>query len=99
MPLRFRDGRKLARHFSDHGADFGAANAADYEAKADAFLNCPLSADCEERIRARDNAMIRFNTVTDEFGVVSDDGFLLTYYKPDPAIHGEPTNYDYYLNC
>ena len=97
MPLRFRTPRKLARHFSDHRADFGAATEADYETMADVFLNCPLSADCEEYIRGRDGARIRFNLLTEHFGIVSSDGFIKTYYIPDPAIHLEPTNYDYFL--
>jgi filamentous hemagglutinin len=98
VPYRFRNARKRARHFSDHCTDFGATTEAEYEQMADGFLNCPLPPDCEERVRPRDGATIRFNRITEEFGILSADGYLRTYYIPDPAIHGEATNYDYYLN-
>ncbi len=97
VPFRFRNARKLARHFSDHRADFGATTEAEYEQMADEFLSNPLTADCYERIRAADNDTIRFTVITDEYAVLSYDGFIRTYFKPDPLEHGLPTNYDYYL--
>jgi filamentous hemagglutinin len=80
----------------DHGGDFGSASAAQYEQSADMFLNSPLSATRVERIR-QDGDIIRFDILTNEFAVKSPDGYIRTYYKPNPAIHGQPSNYDYYL--
>jgi filamentous hemagglutinin len=40
--------------------------------------------------------VVRYNPATDEFGVVKPDGTIRTYYKPDPARHGRPTNLDYF---
>jgi hypothetical protein len=33
---------------------------------------------------------------TDEFGLVSPDGVIYSYYKPDPAEHGYDTNLEYF---
>ena len=33
---------------------------------------------------------------TNEFMSMSADGFIRTYFKPNPAIHKYPTNLDYY---
>ncbi len=100
MPLTFRTSRKRARHFQDHGSDFGALNEADYESKAGAFLTNPLNTNTLEGIRPRDNATIRYNTVTEEYGIISSDGYIRTYYKPDPTLHGLPSNLDYFNdNC
>ncbi len=40
--------------------------------------------------------IVRFNPVTDEFGVLSSSGTIKTYYKPDPVIHGKVSNLDYF---
>ena len=96
MPLVFRKPRKRADHFSDHGADFSAVDEFDYERKADAFLSLPAVAPILEIIRPREGDTIRYNSVTDEFGIISHDGYIRTYYIPDPAEHGYPTNLDYF---
>lgn len=96
MPYRFKTSLKRTEHFNHHGADFGAASITVYETQADAFLRRPLSATCFERRRA-DGDIVRFDSATDEFAVLSNDGFIRTYFKPDPVIHMQPTNYDYYL--
>lgn len=97
MPFRFRSWRKLARHFSDHGADFGAVSEADYEQKADVFLRKPITPNVHERVRVTDGDTIRYDSITEEYCVLSFDGYIRTYYIPDPIVHGAPTNYDYYL--
>lgn len=98
--LSFRTSRKRARHFQDHGADFGAITAEEYEEMASTFLENGLQINCEEYTRLRDRARLRFNLITEEFGILSSDGYIRTYYIPNPLTHhGEPINYDYYLNC
>jgi filamentous hemagglutinin len=37
-----------------------------------------------------------YNPSTNEFAVVTSNGIIRTYFKPDPAIHGYKTNLDYY---
>jgi filamentous hemagglutinin len=40
--------------------------------------------------------ILRFDPATDAFGAVKPDGTIRTYYKANPAVHGYPTNLDYY---
>lgn len=92
---RFADNAKLQDHFARHGSDFGAPSAQQYEAMADGFLTGPRQAGVLEKTRPNGD-VIRFNPATDEFGVVSRRGIIRTYYKPDPSVHGYPTNLDYF---
>lgn len=92
---RFADAAKLHDHFARHGVDFGARTAAEYERLADAFLNGPPVASTVEKVRANGDT-VRYDPATEEFGVVKSDGTIRTYYKPNPAVHGYPTNLDYF---
>ena len=88
---------KLNGHFLLHGWEFGATSASNYQALADTFLGTPMNADTIECIRARENDKIRYNPVTNEFGVLRDSNIIRTYFKPTPVWHGLPTNLDYFL--
>jgi filamentous hemagglutinin len=92
---KFADDAKLLDHFNRHGADFGAKTAAEYAKQADHFLTGPLTPGVLEKTRANGD-IVRFNPVTDEFGVVSAKGPIRTYYKPDPSVHGKASNLDYF---
>jgi filamentous hemagglutinin len=85
------------QHFEDHRDEFGGAlaNAEEYEAAAKAFFNAPLAGGMMEGLRA-DGWMIRFNSDTNEFAICDTDGYLRTYYKPDPALHGLGDNITYF---
>lgn len=50
-----------------------------------------------EKVR-KNGDTIRFNMKTDEFGVITSDMLLRTYYKPNPAVHGKASNLDYFLS-
>ena len=92
---KFADTAKLLDHFARHGGDFGAASASDYEQMANDFLNDPRPTGVLDKTRANGDT-VRFNPATQEFGIVKADGTLRTYYKPDPLIHGFPSNMDYF---
>jgi pyocin large subunit-like protein len=93
----FANDAKLLDHFARHGADFGASTPAEYEAMADRFLTGDLTEGGLEATRPNSGDLGRFNPATDEFGVLKSDGLTIkTYYKPDPAVHGFPTNLDYF---
>jgi filamentous hemagglutinin len=92
---RFASDGQLQDHFNRHGGDFGARTAAEYEARANTFLNGPRGPGVLEKTRPNGD-VVRYNPATDEFGVVKPDGTIRTYYKPDPARHGRPTNLDYF---
>jgi hypothetical protein len=81
--------------FRKHGGDFGAQTQAEYEQQAKDFLNGDLNSDTLEKVRPN-NDVVRYNPKTNEFGVKTSSGTIRTYFSPDPAIHGFPTNLDYF---
>ncbi len=90
----FANENTLESHYNDHGADFGAKSSSQYQALAKSFMNSDNSSILS---KTRINGdIVKFNPSTNEFGVVTSSGIIRTYYKPNPAIHGEPTNLDYY---
>ena len=93
---RFASKALRDRHFQDHGSDLGATSAADYEAKADAFMTGPLRSGALQKLNA-DGDLVRYDPGTDEFGVLNRfTGNIRTYYKLDPRVHRYPTNLDYF---
>jgi hypothetical protein len=93
---RFDSGDLLTEHFQDHRFDFDAETEAEYGALAASFLSDENNPDILELTRPANNDLVRFNPETDEFGILSSDGHIITYYKPDPRVHGYPTNLDYF---
>jgi pyocin large subunit-like protein len=93
----FRDAVDLRQHFIDHGADLSAATAAEYEAKAERFMNGPKKSSTLECQR-KQGGRARFDQVTQEYGSVRGDGTIATYFIPNPAVHGFASNLDYYYS-
>jgi pyocin large subunit-like protein len=85
----------LEEHFDNHKEDFGVATAEEYEIRADLFLGGPRASTALECVRSNGD-MIRYVIFTDEFGVMSKAGVILSYYIPDPRWHGCPTKLDYF---
>ena len=94
---RFGNGDLLKSKFNKHGSDFGALTASEYENQAASFLSDPDNADVLQFTR-KGGDIVRFNPSTDEFGVLGSDGTIHTYYRPNPQIHGKPTNLDYFYS-
>jgi filamentous hemagglutinin len=93
---RFASEPQLLDHFGRHAADFGATSPADYEAMADRFLTGDLPPGALEKVRPNGD-VVRYNPVTEEFGVLKSGGATIrTYYVPDPAVHGYPSNLEYF---
>jgi pyocin large subunit-like protein len=80
----FMNARQRNRHFNEHGADFGASNAREYEDAADRFLGGTLSVGMHECTRKQGDK-IRFDPRSQEFGVIDSGGIIRTYYKPIPC--------------
>lgn len=104
--LGFRPGL-LTQHFSDHHAEFPSiATEDEYEALADKFLTQPLGANTLECYRTRPDgtrgARVRYNTITQEYGILRQDNYISSYYiaaprsPRNPRGHGFPTNLDYF---
>jgi hypothetical protein len=94
---RFANGDLLESKFNKHGSDFGALTASEYENQASSFLSDLDNADVLQFTR-KGGDIVRFNPLTDEFGVLGSDGTIHTYYRPNPQIHGKPTNLDYFYS-
>jgi hypothetical protein len=93
----FRTRLDLEDHFDAHGAEFSAEDEEAYLALADEFLGGAKKQTTLEGVRRRDQATIRYDYVSQEFGILSRDGYIVTYFKPDPAYHGKSTNREYFM--
>jgi filamentous hemagglutinin len=96
----FKSSQQRLQHFGDHGGDFGAADALHYEALADAFVGGKPPRHTLQSQRPWDDSWIRYNPLTNEFGVLSKDGYIRTYFKPTstgPKGHRLPRDLDYYF--
>lgn len=92
----FESSANLTKHFILHGWEFGAMTEAEYERLADNFLSGPKGTDTLE-CRRGNGDRLRYNPVTNEFGVLRRDGVIRTYFKPDVAWHRRQTNLDYFF--
>jgi pyocin large subunit-like protein len=101
MPLQYTRGFRSTLHRSDHytahGARLGVATESEYEALADAIFGPPDSS-TRQFIRPWNGDLVRYDEAREVFGIMDRDGFIKTCYRPDPLVHGEATNLDYYLS-
>lgn len=76
----FRDELDLDDHFDKHGSDCGVTTKERYQDLADYFLG---SKPRRETVECKDSKgdLIRGDTETEEFGVVTKHGFIRTYYR------------------
>jgi filamentous hemagglutinin len=93
----FRPGSALS-HWGFHAHEFTVrpSDAAVYEMMADAFFGARLPGVAEAQRRGNGD-LVRFDPWTDHFGVLDKNGHIKTFYKANPAIHGERTNADYFI--
>src|SRR5712692_4554135 len=81
----FLNRNQLKYPYQEHGMDFGAGSADDYERLADTFLGSGLAPNARECTR-RQGDTVRFNPHTNEYGVLDSSGIIRTYFKPVPCI-------------
>jgi pyocin large subunit-like protein len=91
---KFSPVQNALKHFKDHGLDFGAKNAIEYVKMAKDFLTKPPSGTLTT-VRSNGD-IVRFDPVTNAFGVAKADGVPKTFFVPDPSVHGYETNLDYF---
>jgi len=92
----FVNAQVLADHFQKHGSAFhGISSASEYLVKAELFLFGQISDTAVECFRPN-GGMARYDPATEEYGAVRPDGFIGTYFIPDPAIHGFASNREYF---
>ena len=91
--------QKAYDHFRRHGDDFAdVENAKQYVDEARDFLQDPPDS-AVDVIRQRDGSRVVYDPKTNRFAVepTPNSGNPATYYKPDPAKHGEKSNEVYFL--
>lgn len=75
----FRNEERLNEHYEKHGIEMGFATPAEYEAAAAAVVNSP---DALHKLEKEDGDDVYYIESTNEFVIVSTDGYIRTYYYP-----------------
>lgn len=83
VEYHFRTQKQLEQHFDKHGGEFGDefgyATAADYEAGASSVINDPSAL---YKTEAEDGDGVYYIEETNEFVILSTDGYIRTYFRP-----------------
>ena len=77
---RFRSKSLLNSHYDKHGIEMGFKSAGDYEKAASDVINNPAALYKTEK---EDGDHVYYLVSTNEFVVLSKDGYIRTYFKPD----------------
>lgn len=78
--LAFRNEDRLENHYLKHGIDMGYDSAEDYQAGANAVTSNPSAL---HKTQAEDGDDVYFLKKTGEFVVVSQQGYIRTYFIAD----------------
>lgn len=81
--LRFRNQKLLDQHYEKHGIEMGFSSAEEYEKAAAAVVDNP---EALHKTEAEDGDDVYYIESTNEFVIVSTDGYLRTYFNPDRGI-------------
>lgn len=79
----FKNATLLNDHYEKHGIEMGYNSAASYLEAANAVVNNPKSL---HKIEAEDGDDVYYLESTNEFVVVSKEGFIRTYFYPEDGI-------------
>lgn len=79
----FRNDSLLDSHYEKHGIEMGFDSAEEYEAAANAVI---ADEDVLHKYEAEDGDSVYYLEETNEFVVVSTDGYLRTYFEPSGGI-------------
>ena len=83
VTYEFRKQQYLDEHFEKHGSEFDYETAEEYLAGANRVINDPNSL---YKTEAEDGDHIYYLESTNEFVVVSTDGYIRTYFRPSAGI-------------
>ncbi len=76
----FRNSELLNEHYKSHGIEMGFASAEEYGKAAAAVIDAP---GVLHKYEKEDNDDVYYLENTNEIVIVSTDGFIRTYFKPD----------------
>lgn len=80
---KFRNQKLLNSHYEKHGKEMGFSSAKEYEKAASAVVTNP---DALHKTEAEDGDDVYYVESTNEFVIVSTDGYIRTYFNPDAGI-------------
>ncbi len=80
---QFRSDRYLTEHFEKHGSDFDYSTKEEYLAGANNVIS---SSDALHKTEKEDGDDVYYLEKTNEFVIVSTDGYIRTYFKPESGI-------------
>lgn len=80
VEVRFRNKKLLTSHYEKHGIEMGFSSAQEYEEAACAVVN---NKDALHKLEKEDGDDVYYLETTNEFVIVSTDGYLRTYFNPD----------------
>ena len=81
--LTFRKEHNLTSHYEKHGIEMGFDSAEEYLEAANAVINNP---DSLHKLEAEDGDDVYYLEATNEFVVVSKDGYIRTYFNPSGGL-------------
>ena len=76
--------RELLKHFIKHRMDFQVTSDKQYELLAENFMTGPLHQDLKQ-CKRKSGDILRYDVVTEEFGILASKGLVRSYYKPVPC--------------
>ena len=80
---KFRSKDQYISHYEKHGIEMGFNSAEEYLAAANKVISSP---DALHKLEAEDNDHIYYLEETNEFVVLSQDGYIRTYFLPSAGI-------------
>lgn len=84
VKVRFRNNTLLQQHYDKHGKDMGFASAVEYEIAAAAVVSNPKAL---HKIEAEDGDDVYYIEGSNEFVIMSKDGYIRTYFNPSDGIN------------
>lgn len=79
----FRSEKLLNEHFEKHGIEMGFGSKENYLEAANAVIQNP---DALHKLETEDGDDVYYLEATNEFVIVSTDGYIRTYFLPDAGI-------------
>ena len=72
----------LGQHYNDHANGMDIKSKESYAAHAIKFANMVDKMNCVSFVDAKTKATFKYNKVTNEFAIITQNGYIVTYYKP-----------------
>ena len=83
IEYHFRNDTLLSEHYNKHGKEMGFKSKEEYEKAASDVANSKEALHKKEK---EDDDDVYYIEATNEFVIISGDGYIRTYFKPDSGI-------------